>query len=231
MRGVQPGLATAPAETGHAQPVHIAPVGCRPLHRGVEVAHHLRVGHLRNHLRDQLGHLAIALGIALAHEQLGRNGQVAGTGETPRGVGNVFMHAKDLGQHQHHGQTGLAGGRGTVGRHGKALDVDHHLARGQAIGRGLDRRLRHQRHRRRGIAHAQRGLERGAARGTAFGRFAGQQGREVLGQGFIEHGSSPVVVENSADRAAASKFNGLFPSSDPRPPRPAAAPSVAPRRP
>ncbi len=165
VRRVQPSLAPAPAEAGHAQLVGIAAVGRDPGHRGVQVAQHLRIGHLRDHLAHQLGHLAIALRIALAHEQLGRDGQIARLGKAPRRVGDVLVHAEDLRQHQHHRQPRLARRLRAVGGHLEAGHVDHHLARRQPLGRGLDGRLRHDRQRGRGIARAQAQLERGAARG------------------------------------------------------------------
>ncbi|MDT4884359.1 hypothetical protein FQZ97_1204910 [compost metagenome] len=91
------------------------------------------------------------------------------------------MHAEDFGEHKHHRQAGLAGGRGAVSRHFVTVDVDHDLAHGEAVGRRPDRRLRHQRQGRRSVPHAQCRFEGGAAGGAMFIRLARQQGTEVLG--------------------------------------------------
>ncbi len=194
VRGVEPDLAPAPAEAGDAQLAGVAAVGGRPLHRGVQVAQHLRVGHLADHFRDELGHLAVALGVALAHEQLGRDGEVARLGEAARGVGDVLVHAEDLGQHQHHRKARPAGGRGAVGRHPEAVHVDHDLTDRQTVGRRADGGLGHQRHRGGGVAHAQRGLEGRSAGGAGLVGAASQQGLGVAGHVVFEHRGSPQVV-------------------------------------
>jgi len=51
--------------------------------------------------------------VALAHEQLGRDREVAELRETPRHVGDVLVHTEDLRDHEHHRQLvgrRLAGG-------------------------------------------------------------------------------------------------------------------------
>jgi hypothetical protein len=88
----------------------------------------LGVGHFVDDLAEQFGDLAVRLRVALAHEQLGRDGQVAGLGEAPRHVGNVFVYAKDLRDHQHHRQVALARRLGAVHRHLEVADHHGHLA-------------------------------------------------------------------------------------------------------
>ena len=179
VRGIQPSLPPTPAKAGHAHLVQVAALCAGPGHGGIQVGHHLRIGHLGNHFGDQLGHFAVALGIALAHKQLGGNGQVARFGKAAGGVGNVFMHTKNLGQDQHHRQVGFACRSGPVGRHLEAVHVNRHVTGGQAIGRGFDGRLRHDGRHGCGIAHAHSGLEGGAPGGAVFGGVAGHEGLHV----------------------------------------------------
>jgi hypothetical protein len=152
VRRIQPGDPAAPAETGDAQFAGVHPLRLGPGDGGVQIAHHLGVGHLGNHLAHQLGNFAIAAGVTLAVEQFGGNGAIALPGEAPGHVGNVLVHAEDLADQQHHRQAGLALGRRPVGRHLEFADRDDHLAGHQTRRIGLDHCLRADGHHRRGKA-------------------------------------------------------------------------------
>ena len=184
VRAVQPGLAPAPAKARHPQLAVIAAVGRGPGHGGVQVGQHLRIGHFGNHLADQLADLGVALGITLANKQLWRYRQIALVRQSPRRVGDVFVHAEDLGQDQHHRQAGFAGRLRAVGGHLKTCDVDGHFARREPIGGCLDRCLRHDRQGRRRVARPQGQLHRPPAR---WHRASVQQGSSVRNMVGFEH--------------------------------------------
>ena len=154
VRVVKPHDAPAPAKARDAQARGVAAVRAGPGDAGVEVAHHLRVGCLGHDLGDELGDLAIRLRIALAHEEFGRDGQVAGVREAARDVRDVLVHAKDLRHHEHHRQPLAAGRLGAVGGHREAADGDLHLAGDEPVEAGRDGRLRHHRKHRGGKAAA-----------------------------------------------------------------------------
>ena len=191
---IQPGLPAAPAEPGHGQLAGIATVGRRPGHGGVQVAHDLGVGHLGDHLAHQLGEFSVALRVALAHEQLGRDRQVAGARQSHGGVGDVLMHAEDLRQHQHHRQPGFAGRLRPEGRHLESGNVDAHLAHAQAVGGRLDGRLRHDGQRGGGVTHAQAKRQRAAARRRHTPSALIQQRLGVVQVVGLEHLSCLLVV-------------------------------------
>ena len=103
VRGVQPDDAPAPAEPGDADRSGVgAAVGSAPAQRGVEVAHHLGVRHLAHHLLDDVLDVGDPGDVALAREQLRRDGEIADLGQPPADVPDVLVHAEDLLHHDHH---------------------------------------------------------------------------------------------------------------------------------
>ena len=104
------------------------PVCGGPFDRGIQITHHLCIGHLVDDFGQQPRNLPIALRVALALEQLRRNRKIAGAGQTSGGVGDVLMNTKDLGDDQHHRQPGLARRGGPVGWHLEAIDVNDDFA-------------------------------------------------------------------------------------------------------
>ena len=73
-----------------------------PAYRRIEVAHHLRVGHLADDLLDDLADVGQPGHVALPHEEIGRDGEVADLRKPPANVADVLVHAEDLLHHQHH---------------------------------------------------------------------------------------------------------------------------------
>ncbi len=171
---VQPGDAPTPAKARDRELAGVGTLRLGPRGGGIEVTHHLRIGHLGDHLGDQLGDLAIRAGITLAHEQLRRDREVARLRKAPRDVGDVFMHAEDLAHHQHHRCVGLARRRRAIRRHLEVAHRDRHLAGDEAGAVGLDRRLRDNRQHRGGKATAHRGAHEVAAAEIARRREAVQ---------------------------------------------------------
>ena len=163
----------------------ITTMGASPLHGTIEVGHHLRVGHLGDHLGHELGHLAIHRRVALARIQFGRNGQIAELGKAPADIGDVFVHAKNLADHQHHGQILLALRLGAVHRHAEAARRHGDLAGDQAVEIGLDGLRRHRQHGRGKAQHrGQQGRHRRCRAGAQRGQ--GQDDRARL-QGRVGH--------------------------------------------
>ena len=143
VRGVEPDLASAPAKPQDAQSARVAAMLGGPGRCGVQVALHLRVGHLADDFRLQLGNIGVARRVALAREQLGRHRQIPQVRQAAADILDVLVHAEYLGHHQQRGQVLLALRRGAIGRH---LAVGHrnvHPAGQQAGGVGGYRRLRH----------------------------------------------------------------------------------------
>ena len=156
----------------------------RPGDGGVEVAHHLRVRRLADDLGVQISAMLVILArIALAGEQFGGDGAVADLGQPPADVLDVFMHAEDLGDDQHHRRLVLARRRRAVGDHLAVLHRHLDFAGEQARGVGLDNRLRHDR------LHGQReaGAEAGDEEAAAVERLRRNQAFEfgIGGHGFL----------------------------------------------
>ncbi|OIQ76855.1 hypothetical protein GALL_414550 [mine drainage metagenome] len=135
----------------------LSAVGARPVAAGIEVLQHLGVGHLGNHIAHHLGNAAVGHRVALPHEQIGGQRQITPMGKPPGHIGDVFMHPENFGHHEHHRQIGLALGLGAIDRDLLPARFDLHLSRKQALGRSLNRRLRHHRPRGRGKPDAQGG--------------------------------------------------------------------------
>ena len=102
VRGVEPHNAPAPAKASDRQARGVATVARGPGHRGVQVGHHLGVGHFGHHFGHQLAHIGVLGGVALARHQVWRNSHIAQAGEAARHVGNVLVQTKNFGDHQHH---------------------------------------------------------------------------------------------------------------------------------
>jgi len=119
-----------------------------PRHAGVEVAHHLRVRGLRDDVLDEVGNICLLADVALTHEQIGGQRQVALLGEAARHVGDVFVHAEDFRDHEDDRQVGLAGRPGAIDGNALAVHLQGDRAGREARFIGLDHRL--SRHRQRG---------------------------------------------------------------------------------
>ena len=96
-----------PSKTQDAQPARVAAMLGGPGRGGIQVAH-LRVGHLADNLRLQLGDIGIARRVALAREQLGRHRQIPQMRQAAADILDVLVHAEYLGHHQQRGQVLLA---------------------------------------------------------------------------------------------------------------------------
>src|SRR6266404_9567660 len=64
--------------------------------RGVEIPDHLGIRHLRYNVSDQLRDIRVCRRIALARVELGRDREIAGLGEAPADVLDVFVDTKDF---------------------------------------------------------------------------------------------------------------------------------------
>ena len=113
--GIQPGDAAAPAETRDRQTTSHRRHFCGPDHAGVEIGHDSGIGRLGDDSGEDVldvGHLAR---VAVTGEEFGRDGKVTFLRQPAADIGDVLMHAEDLGDHQHHRQGRLPGRHGTVG--------------------------------------------------------------------------------------------------------------------
>jgi hypothetical protein len=139
VRGVEPGDAPAPAEAGDAEPARVASITGGPLAGGVEVGHHLGIGHGRNDLADGVD-LEVGY-VALASVQVGRHREVALPREAPAEVAKVLVHAPDLVHQDDGGQGALSGGSREVGGDGAVTRRDARLAGVESLRVGVDRGL------------------------------------------------------------------------------------------
>jgi exopolyphosphatase/guanosine-5'-triphosphate,3'-diphosphate pyrophosphatase len=87
----------------------------------------------------------MAAGVALPHEQLRRDREVARVGEAARDIGDVLVNAEDLADDQNHRSLGLALRRGAIDRQLDVADPDQLLSGDQTGAVGLDGGLRHHR--------------------------------------------------------------------------------------
>ena len=100
VRGIEPGVAAAAAEPGLGDRGGAALVLRRPGERGVEVAVHLVVRLLADHLADDLLDVGHLREVGDAGIDFGRDRHVAELGEAAAGVLDVFVDAEDLLVHQ-----------------------------------------------------------------------------------------------------------------------------------
>jgi hypothetical protein len=95
--GIYPDRPAAPAKSGDAEPGRVALAGRFGVDdRGVEIPDHLGIRHFRYHLGDQLRDIRVCRRIALARVELGRDREIAGLGEAPADVLDVFVDTKDF---------------------------------------------------------------------------------------------------------------------------------------
>ena len=139
VRGIEPGVAAAAAESGLGDRGGAALVLRRPGERCVQVAVHLVVRLLADHLADDLLDVGHLREVGDAGVDLGRDRHVALLGEATAGVLDVFVDAEDLLVHQDDREMAALGGAGEIGGQIAVLDRDLHLSGNQPVGVGLDR--------------------------------------------------------------------------------------------
>ena len=111
-----------------------------PVDRGIEVGHHLLVGHLGDDLRDDLGEVLHLRDIPLPGVELRRHRQKPELRKAPADVLDVLVNAEDFLDNKH-SREGTAGGRsGPVGGDRTVGRGNLHLASFEPLGAGRDRR-------------------------------------------------------------------------------------------
>ncbi|MPM99311.1 hypothetical protein SDC9_146502 [bioreactor metagenome] len=140
MCGIQPGDATAPAETGDRQTIGVPALAGRPGGAGVEIGHDLSVGDLGDDARQDGPDVVEGARVALADEQFWRDRQIAEFGKAPANIPDVFVHPENFLYHQHDGQILAACRAGKVDRKGGAGDIDGGVAGVEAAVVGPDQR-------------------------------------------------------------------------------------------
>ena len=123
-------------------------------HRG---RHDLGVRHFGDDVVEDVLDAADLARIALARKQFRGDGQVAEFGQPPADIGDMFVDAEDLGNHQDHRKIGAFVGLRTIGDHFAVADGNLDFSRNQAVGAGLDNGLGHDRLGGEGETRAQHG--------------------------------------------------------------------------
>jgi hypothetical protein len=121
----------------------------------------LKVGHLAENLLVQLLDRRIRVRVALPLEEVGRDRKIAKLGEAPADIGDMFVHAERLVNHDDHGQMRLALRLCPISGHQRIARLDADFARLEAFAVRMDRLRGHGQHACR-EASAERRLDEGA---------------------------------------------------------------------
>ena len=140
--GVEPHDPSSPAEARHAESLRVAAMLAGPVDGGVEVGHHLLVGHLGDDLRDDLRKVLHLRDIPLPGIELRRHRQKPELREAAADVLDVLVNAEDLLDNEHRREGAAGGGGGPVGGNRTVGGGDLHFAGLEPLGTRRDRRGR-----------------------------------------------------------------------------------------